>query len=163
VEVLQQTLATLAPDQRARAAGNVMAGLAVDEYLDRYDHGDFMIRGILGVDHKRGAVVIGGLPRVGQTMQFHLRDAAAATSDLVHVVREARERPGAPVAALLCTCEGRGSRVFGEPHHDSQIVRSGLPDLPLAGAFCAGEIGPLGRTIVLHGFTATLAVVRTVG
>ena len=87
VDMLQDTLDLLAPAQRELAPGNVMVGLAVDEYLDRYNHGDFMMRGILGVDQKRGAVVIGGLPRVGQTMQFHLRDATRATDDLEEVAR----------------------------------------------------------------------------
>jgi small ligand-binding sensory domain FIST len=82
--------------------------------------------------------------------------------DLGRVVQQAAALPGTPVATLLCTCEGRGSRVFGEHHHDSQVVRGALSGVPLAGAFCAGEIGPLGRTIVLHGFTATLAVIRAV-
>lgn len=162
VEMLQRTIDTLTPAQREIAAGNVMVGLAVDEYLDQYDHGDFLVRGILGVDQRRGAVVIGGLPRVGQTMQFHLRDPALATVDLHRIVDQAQMVAGGPVAALLCTCEGRGSRVFGDQHHDSQIVREGFPEVPLAGAFLAGEIGPLGRTIVLHGFTATLAVIRAV-
>lgn len=160
VEVLQRTIETLTPAQREIAPGNVMVGLAVDEYLDQYDHGDFMVRGILGVDQRRRAVVIGGLPRIGQTMQFHLRDPALATADLQAVTRRAESAAGAPVAALLCTCEGRGTRVFGEPDHDSRLVQAGLPGVPLAGAFLAGEIGPLGRTVVLHGFTATLAVIR---
>lgn len=162
VEMLQRTLDTLTPSQREIAAGNVMVGLAVDEYRDQYDHGDFFVRGILGVDQRRGAVVIGGLPRVGQTMQFHLRDPGLATRDLDAVACRARSGAGDPVATLLCTCEGRGSRVFGAPHHDSRIVRGQLPDVPLAGAFLAGEIGPLGRTIVLHGFTATVAMIRAV-
>jgi small ligand-binding sensory domain FIST len=162
VDVLQETLHLLTPEQRELAPGNVMVGLAVDEYLDEYNHGDFMVRGILGVDQKRGAVVIGGLPRVGQTMQFHLRDAARATVDLAAVAQQAAALPGEPLATLLCTCEGRGSRVFGDHHHDSRVVQGELPGVPLAGAFCAGEIGPLGRTIVLHGFTATLAVIRAV-
>ena len=162
IEMLQRTIDAMTPAQREMAPGNVMTGLAVDEYLDQYDHGDFMMRGILGVDQRRGGVVIGGLPRVGQTMQFHLRDRAQATSDLAEVLRGAAAVPGEPVATLLCTCEGRGSRVFGEPHHDSRLVQTGLPGVPLAGAFLAGEIGPLGKTIVLHGFTATLAVIRAV-
>ena len=160
LEMLQRTLETLTPAQREIAAGNVMVGLAVDEYRDQYDHGDFFVRGILGIDQRRRAVVVGGLPRVGQTMQFHLRDPALATIDLRDATRQARSLAGEPVAALLCTCEGRGSRVFGDPHHDSRVVQENLPDVPLAGAFLAGEIGPLGRTIVLHGFTATLVVIR---
>jgi small ligand-binding sensory domain FIST len=31
--------------------------------------------------------------------------------------------------------------------------------LPLAGLFCNGEIGPVGPSTYLHGFTASLALI----
>jgi small ligand-binding sensory domain FIST len=34
------------------------------------------------------------------------------------------------------------------------------PDLPLAGFFANGEIGPVAGRSCLHGFTASLALVR---
>jgi small ligand-binding sensory domain FIST len=33
-----------------------------------------------------------------------------------------------------------------------------LGSIPAAGAFCAGEIGPVGGRNFLHGFTASLAL-----
>jgi small ligand-binding sensory domain FIST len=40
------------------------------------------------------------------------------------------------------------------------MVQAALPGIPIAGAFCLGEIGPMGTRTALHGFTATLGVLR---
>lgn len=162
LKVLQDSVNALVPEQRERAQRNLVVGLAVDEYHDRYDHGDFVIRGILGVDPRRGSVSIGGKPRTGQTIQFHLRDRVRAAADLTRMMCEVARGidSGTPIAAILCTCDGRGQALFGLPNHDVGVVRSALPEIPLVGAFCLGEIGPLGKRSVLHGFTATLGVLR---
>jgi len=160
LEVLQETLDSLPQERRERAQNNLVCGLANNEYLDRYGRGDFLIRGILGIDAQRGALVLGGRPRVGQTMQFHIREASSARTDLKAMVSQAAGDPGTAVAALLCTCEGRGEALFGSPHHDARMVQAALPEVPLVGAFCIGEIGPLGTRAELHGFTATLGVLR---
>ena len=86
-------------------------------------------------------------------MQFHVRDAAAADDELRALLtgREAR-------GAVMFTCNGRGRSMFGEPGHDAGVVAELLGPIPLAGMFCAGEIGPIGGQNFLHGFTATLAL-----
>ncbi|MGI8963330.1 MAG: FIST signal transduction protein [Thermomicrobiales bacterium] len=161
LEVLQDSIGALVPEQRERAQHNLVVGLAVDEYHDRYGHGDFAIRGILGIDPKRGSVAIGGKPRCGQTIQFHLRDPVSADLDLTRMMCSvASGNRGVPIASILCTCDGRGQSLFGVPHHDATAVRGALPETPLVGAFCLGEIGPLGCQSVLHGFSATLGVLE---
>lgn len=164
LDVLQDTLLGLEPARRDLAQGNLVVGLAVSEYRDRYGRGDFLVRGILGIDAARGALVVGGKPRTGQTLQFHLREAAGAAADLAAMLAPIAGDPGAAVAAVLCTCDGRGKALFGVPHHDARAVRAALPGVPLAGAFCIGEIGPAGGTATgataLHGFTATLGLLR---
>lgn len=162
LDVLQATVNGLGPGRRERAANNLVVGLAGDEYRDCYGQGDFVVRGILGIDPKRGSIAIGGMPRTGQTIQFHLRDAQCAADDLARTMRTATaaSNPGTPVAAVLCTCDGRGQALFGRPNHDAGVVSAALGDVPLAGAFCLGEIGPLAGRAVLHGFTATLGLLR---
>ena len=66
--------------------------------------------------------------------------------------------PGRPAGALLFTCNGRGSRLFSEPDHDAGLVSAYLGGAPVAGVSCAGELGPVGGTNFLHGFTASLAM-----
>ena len=66
-----------------------------------------------------------------------------------------------PIGGMLITCNGRGSRLFeDEQTRDVHTIRSRLGDIPLAGFFAAGEIGPIGRESFLHGHTAALAILR---
>ena len=109
------------------------------------------------------AIAIGAHPRVGQTIQFQLRDAEAADLDLRELLAREREALGdfggrRPAAGVLCACNGRGRGLFGAPHHDAGLVAELLGGVPVAGFFCNGEIGPVGRRAFLHGFTASLAL-----
>jgi len=74
---------------------------------------------------------------------------------------EPQGRTSGTTGALLFSCNGRGTRMFGKPDHDTSCVRAGLKgDVPLAGFFAAGEIGPVGGRNFLHGFTASVALFR---
>jgi small ligand-binding sensory domain FIST len=132
----------------------------MDEYRDRFGQGDFLIRNLLGVDRGSGAIAIAAEPVPGQTIQFQVRDAAAADEDLRRHLSTARQDiEGVDVAgAMLCTCNGRGVGLFGNPDHDAKAIADELGPLPLAGFFCNGEIGPVGPRTYVHGFTASLAL-----
>jgi small ligand-binding sensory domain FIST len=155
-EVLVDTLQQLEPAERERASRNLLVGLAMDEYHDDFKRGDFLIRNLVGVDPRSGAIAVAAQPRIGQTLQFQIRDARAADEELRAMLTSARESPSA--AALLFACNGRGAGLFGAPDHDARTIREVLGALPLAGLFCNGEIGPVGATTFLHGFTASLAL-----
>jgi small ligand-binding sensory domain FIST len=60
--------------------------------------------------------------------------------------------------ALLFSCNGRGEHLYGEPDHDSHAVAASAGAVPIAGFFCNGEIGPIGNTNFLHGFTASIGI-----
>lgn len=161
LEVLRETLHALPPDLQQRARGNLLVGLAMDEYRTDFRRGDFLIRNLLQADRESGALVVGAMPRVGQTLQFQLRDPAAADEDLREMLGQARAslEGREPVAAFLFSCNGRGVGLFGTPDHDARVAAEALgTSLPLAGFFCNGEIGPVGPRNFLHGFTASLAI-----
>jgi small ligand-binding sensory domain FIST len=145
----------LAADENEREAMQLglHVGRVVDEYKTEFRRGDFLVRSVLGADESTGAVAIGDVVGIGETVQFHVRDAASADEDLRHMIGAV----GRPAGALLFTCNGRGSHLFGTPDHDAGIVASSL-GTPLAGFFCAGELGPVGGRNFLHGFTASLAL-----
>ena len=42
--------------------------------------------------------------------------------------------------------------------HGASAVADRFGPLPIAGLFCNGEIGPVGGTPFVHGFTASLAL-----
>jgi small ligand-binding sensory domain FIST len=128
-------------------------GVVVDEHKSDFGRGDFLVRNILGADRDSGALAVGDQVAVGQTVQFHVRDAGAADEDLRSLLADATAS-----AALVFTCNGRGQHLFGVPDHDAGVVAELLGPIPAAGAFCAGEIGPVGGHNFLHGFTASLAL-----
>ena len=132
--------------------------------------GDFLIRNLMGLDSQRGVLAIGTMLDEGQTVQFHLREASAASADLEAVLwRYGTERmnamkgeslPAPPRGALLFSCLGRGENLYGKPDHDSLAFASKFVDVPLGGFFCNGEIGPVGGTTYLHGFTSCFGIFR---
>lgn len=158
--VLAETYNQLAEDDQQKARGNLFVGLVVNEYLEDFHRGDFLIRNLLGADPSSGSLAIGALPRLGQTMQFQRRDAVAATEDLVALLRQTQRRlAGRRIyGGCLCSCNGRGSQLFGYPHHDARLIFQHLGLSGVAGFFCNGEIGPVGERNFLHGYTASLAL-----
>lgn len=160
VERLRETVAALAPPDRELLSQGLHVGRVIDEYKTELGPGDFLIRGVIGADPATGAMQIGDHVGVGETVQFHVRDAATADEELRAMLdRELREMGGRrPAGALLFTCNGRGTRMFGAPDHDAGVVSRTLGGIPLAGFFCAGELGPVGGKNFLHGFTASLAL-----
>jgi small ligand-binding sensory domain FIST len=161
LEVVAKTLNTLAPGDQTRARNNLLVGLAMDEYRDDFARGSFLIRNIVGIDPKSGALAIAARPRIGQTFQLHLRDERAADADLRALLGQAKLDLGdrRPVCALLCSCNGRGVGLFGYPDHDARMISEQLGIDQLAGFFCNGEIGPVGLQNHLHGYTACVALV----
>jgi len=135
--------------------GGLQIGRVIDEHRASFGRGDFLIRSVLGADRRTGAVAVGDVMAVGTTVQFHLRDARTADEDLRVVLKGQRAE-----GALLFTCNGRGSRLFGQPHHDARAVADILGPVPLAGFFAAGEFGPVGGQNFVHGFTASMALLR---
>lgn len=159
-EVLAETFNQLSPEDQKQARGNLFIGLVVNEYLEEFHCGDFLIRNLLGADPRSGSIAVGALPRLGQTMQFQRRSAAAATADMNELLTRAKTQLGATTiyGGCLCSCNGRGQNLFGRPNHDAQMVQQRLGPLGLAGFFCNGEIGPVGQKSFLHGYTASLAL-----
>jgi len=159
-EVLARTCSTLSPEDQLATRGNLFIGLVVNEYLEEFHRGDFLIRNLIGADPKSGNVAIGALPRTGQTVQFQRRSASAATEDLEALIaRSQTDLAGATVyGGCLCSCNGRGQGMFGRPNHDAELIQQRLGPVGLAGFFCNGEIGPVGQKSFLHGYTASLAL-----
>ena len=156
---LREILASLAPADRDLVSNGLHLGRVIDEYKPEHGQGDFLIRSVLGVDPESGALAVGDEVEVGETVQFHVRDAATADEELRSLLeRVVPELPGIPAGALLFTCNGRGTRMFPTPHHDAALVDSFIGGAPVAGLFCAGELGPVGGKNFLHGFTASVAL-----
>jgi len=155
-EVLASAFESLSDEEKRRAQGNLFAGLATSEYLDDFKRGDFLIRNILGADAETGAVTIAAYPRVGQTLQYQLRDRHSADEDFRERLLALRNVK--PFASLMFSCTGRGKNLFGTANHDAGALDRNFPALPGAGFFCNGEIGPVGGANFVHGYTVSLAL-----
>ena len=158
-DVLVETFENLPEDDQKVARGNIMAGLAASEYREDFQRGDFLVRNIIGGDPKTGALKIGAIPRVGQTIQFQLREKDAADEDLRMRSEALRVREGVPLAMVCFSCGGRGQGLFGIPNHDAGILEDTFGPVPVAGFFCNGEFGPVAGVNFLHGYTASVAVI----
>jgi small ligand-binding sensory domain FIST len=153
LERVTELLAGLSADERRLAAQGLHVGIVAREHgVDEFGRGDFLIRGVLGADPERGAVAVGDSVEVGQVVQFQVRDAVSADEDL-HRSLEGVEGSG----ALVFTCNGRGTHLFPRPDHDATAISDALR-APIAGMFCAGELGPVGHRNAIHGFTASMLV-----
>jgi small ligand-binding sensory domain FIST len=159
-QILAETFNNLPQEEQAKTRGNLFVGLVVNEYLEDYHRGDFLIRNLLGADPRSGALAVGAFPRPGQTLQFQRRDAEAATEDLDSLLVQARRQLSRTqiYGGCLCSCNGRGSHLFSAPNHDADLIQNRLGPFGLAGFFCNGEIGPVGDRNYLHGYTASLAL-----
>jgi small ligand-binding sensory domain FIST len=157
LERIRETFAAASDHERELMQRGLHIGRVIDEYKTDFRRGDFLIRGVMGADPESGAIAVGDHVGVGETIQFHVRDAVSADEDLRELIGGVSEKPS---AALLFTCNGRGTNLFDAPDHDAQAVQQGFGGIPLAGFFCAGELGPVGGKNFLHGFTASLALFR---
>ncbi|MGH8046111.1 MAG: FIST signal transduction protein [Chthoniobacterales bacterium] len=157
-QALETAFQSLTETERSHAQGNLFAGIASTEYVEDFRPGHFLIRNIIGADPDSGAVVIAGIPRVGQTVQYQLRDRQAAHADLRRVLKQTVETTGSPVASLLFSCSGRGSSFFGKPNHDAGMLAEIFGSHNSAGFFCNGEIGPVAGVNCVHGYTASCAI-----
>lgn len=158
--VLSETVQQLSPDEQRKVQGNLHIGLAVNEYLEEFHRGDFLVRNLLGGDPNSGILQVGALPRMGQTIQFQRRDAAAASEDLNELLAHAKANLADTqiYGGCLFCCNGRGKNLFGRTSHDSELVQAHFGPTGIAGIFCNGEIGPIGDKNFLHGFTASIAL-----
>jgi small ligand-binding sensory domain FIST len=160
LEVIKETIEELSAEDQALVRTALLMGRVIDEYKEEFHRGDFLIRTFMGVDPTSGAIAVGDSFRAGQTVQLHVRDATTAREDLHLLMDSLTPELGSRPArgALLFSCNGRGAHLYGEPDHDSRVVTETTGDIPIAGFFCNGEIGPIGNSNFLHGFTASIGI-----
>jgi small ligand-binding sensory domain FIST len=159
VDQLRELWESLTPQEQRLVQQGLHVGRVINEYQSDFQRGDFLVRNVIGVDRNRGAVVITDRVRVGQTVQFHVRDAQTADEDLHALLQlDLHAHEKRPAGALLFSCNGRGSRLFEEANHDARAVRAAAGPIPLAGFFAQGELGPVGGRNFIHGFTASVAL-----
>jgi small ligand-binding sensory domain FIST len=159
VDQLRDLWQSLSAEDQALMQQGLHIGRVITEYRDLFQRGDFLVRNVMALDRDSGGLYISDPVRVGQTIQFHVRDAQTADEDLHAMLQldlSAHEKQAA--AALLFSCNGRGTRLFPNPDHDARVIQAEVGAIPLAGFFAQGELGPVGGQNFIHGFTASVAL-----
>jgi len=159
LDVLEELVQSADERDRASFAQGLLLGTAIDEGKSYLGRGDFVIRSVLGLDRRLRSIVTGEPLRLGRTVQFHVMDPETAEEDLHLLLDRQQLRPPA-IGGLLFQCTGRNASLFGRENHDLIIARRRLGDAAVAGCVSAGEIGPAGEEVVLHGQTTCLVVLR---
>lgn len=163
VAALQAILSRLTPQERELVKHSLFLGVGHSNFRleadGEIDSPAFLVRNLIGVDPRNGAVAVAERMRVGQQVQFQLRDGEASRQELRQLLQRQQARSNTtPLALLLFACLGRGKGLYGHSDGDVTVAREVFGALPVAGAFCNGEIGPIGGTTHLHGYTASWGI-----
>jgi small ligand-binding sensory domain FIST len=159
--VLGRVFSEMPEEDQKLARSSLFMGIAQSAVNDHPEHGDYLIRNVLGVTQDDSSLVVGEKLREGQLVRFHVRDGASSAADLTQMLSAYLERhQDAPKAAgaLLFSCLGRGQSLYGAPNHDAEVFATLVEGVPLGGFFCNGEIGPVGDATYLHGYTSAFAL-----
>ena len=162
LEVLKDLFTNSVERDKELMQNSLFLGMVMDDFNEDPKQGDFLIRNVIGLDSRSGVMAIGENLREGQRVQFHLRDALTSADDLAAVLSRYTDenQRHQSQGALLFSCLGRGEYLYGRPDHDTDMFRDKLGQVPLGGFFCNGEIGPVGGTTFLHGYTSSFGIFR---
>jgi len=161
IDVLNDLMETLEDYDRDLIPHSLLLGIVMDPLKEDLKQGDFLIRNIR-FDSLNGILGVGAELQVGQRVQFHLRDSKTSKEDLDFMLNRylLENHPKVAYGGLLFSCLGRGEHLYGVPNHDSDVLLSKMGPIPLGGFFCNGEIGAVGRSTYLHGYTSCFGIFR---
>jgi small ligand-binding sensory domain FIST len=164
MQVLRELHHSLGDRDQQLFEGSLFVGIEMKANEVEFHPGELLVRNITGIDPESGVLAIGAMLQPWQVMQFVLRDANTAASDLTRLLeRYRRDAPKNLEGALLFSCLGRGIHLYGRANHDTGLLQQHFGPIPLGGFFCNGEIGPVGGTTFIHGYTSAFALFRSGG
>ncbi|MGB3632902.1 MAG: FIST N-terminal domain-containing protein, partial [Rubrobacteraceae bacterium] len=115
--LLQELFTDLDERDRRLAGTALFVGVLMDEFSEKPQVGDFLIRNLIGIDPQRGAIAVGENLQEGMRLRFHVRDAETSAEDLHAMLngynKTTSERADAS-GALLFSCLGRGEGLYDE-------------------------------------------------
>lgn len=160
IEVVRRALGQAAEHDRELARTSALfLGFETDPFA--VGEGAWLVRNLLGRERDGTGIYVGEPLRPGRRVRLHVRDRVTSAEDLDRTLASALDGPGAGCAgALLFSCLGRGMHLYGVPDHDTRAFHAHFRGVPLGGFFCSGEIGPVGGSTHLHGFTSSFGLFR---
>ena len=161
-EVLSGIYNNLSSSDQQLFQHSLFMGIVNDPFIDVPNNGDFLIRNIVGGNPEEGKIAIGEILKEGQLVQFHLRDSSTSSENLKIMLEDYKsdQERYDQFGALLFSCLGRGSYLYGKADHDTNMFKALIGEIPLTGFFCNGEIGPVGDTTYIHGYTSSFGIIK---
>jgi small ligand-binding sensory domain FIST len=161
-EVLSGIYNNLSNSDQQLFQHSLFMGVVNDPFIDVPNNGDFLIRNIVGGNPEEGKIAIGEILKEGQLVQFHLRDSNTSSENLKIMLEDYKsdQERYDQFGALLFSCLGRGSYLYGKADHDTNMFKALIGEIPLTGFFCNGEIGPVGDTTYIHGYTSSFGIIK---
>jgi small ligand-binding sensory domain FIST len=138
LDVFKEEIGELLARDLRRVGGLIFAAFPVRGT----DTGDYLVRNLVGIDPRAGAIAVAGDFAEGDAILFCRRDAPSAVEDLKRMLAQLKRRCGkaTPKAGLYFSCLARGPNLFGPDSEELRLIRAELGDFPLAGFFANGEI-----------------------
>lgn len=135
-------------------------GLPISSYQTEFTRARYLIRNIMGVNPRKGAVACASQVDEGDYVTFALRDSSRAKEDLLLMLDDLRQRTQGrtPLFGFYFNCCARGTSLYGTPGEDTALIRDYFPRLPLTGFFTFGEIAPVDYVNHLHHYSGVLAL-----
>jgi len=161
-DVLTEIYGKLNRSDRQLFTQSLFLGMAMEAQREHYNPGDFLVRSVLGLDPKSGALWVNSPVPINSVVQLHVRDAASAAQEVQQLLQRYRTSPNSRNAtgALLLSCTARGANLNDQSNHDSNAVTQALGDIAIGGCFCDGEIGSVRGITYLHSFTSVFGIFR---
>ncbi len=137
VEVFAEDIAALGTVNPAALSGSIQVAIPVTGS----DTGDYMVRNLMAIDPRHGAIAVGELLHDVEQIMFCQRDASTAESDLLRMLNELKKGLDAGAkGGVYFSCVARGPNLFGPDSRELKIIQNPIGSLPLAGFFGNGEI-----------------------
>jgi small ligand-binding sensory domain FIST len=152
-----EVFASLVPESLLEDARRALALVLVGF---PYGEGQYVIRHLVGLDPRKGHLVVAAPVSEGQELFFGVRDPQAARADLQGLLEQQGSAwPARAAGALYVNCIARGERFHGVPGLETAYIGQHLGALPVAGFFSGAEIAPGDGFSRLHQYTGVLTMI----
>jgi hypothetical protein len=124
---------------------------------------EYVVRGVPAVKMADGSIIVQTVVQEGTSIWFSSRDKEKLATGLDRMARQIKEQLGGEKPKLIFQfeCATRGKMMFREQEKLQflrQFRRSVDPDVPWAGYYCAGEIGPVEEHNLRHLYTSVVLI-----
>ena len=159
LEVLQEYLpdSALAENWQSYAITFALCFRALSYMKDE----EYFVQTILSVDETDGSAIVQTEVQEGTSVWLSSRDQEKVTTGLDRVVYRIKQELGGnqPKLVFQCDCVSRGKTMFREQEKMRllrQFPQAVCPDVPWAGFYTYGEIGPVDKHNCYHNYTAVV-------